>query len=106
MTTQREYRRDDDLRKVAALAAAEVVKTASEAAAALARESLSEAKSQSSLMKADLDYIKSDLLEIKTRLDTKYVTNEAFDPIKRLVYGLVTLILTAVVVGVLALLIR
>lgn len=37
------------------------------------------------------------LKEIGEKLDNKYVTNEAFDPVKKVVYGMVGLILVAVV---------
>jgi hypothetical protein len=56
--------------------------------------------------RVDLQYIKEDLRDIKERLDNKYVTVEAFDPIRRLVYGVVALMLTAIVVAVMALIIR
>lgn len=51
----------------------------------------------------DISYIKRDVIEIKTRLENNYVTREEFEPIKRLVYGLVSLILVSVVGAVLAL---
>lgn len=46
------------------------------------------------------------LENIETKLDAKYVTNEAFSPVKNLVYGLVTLILTAVIGAILVLVIK
>jgi hypothetical protein len=53
-----------------------------------------------------MQYIKADLKEIKDRLANKYVTCDVFDPIRNLVYGLVGLILVAVVGGVLAMVLK
>jgi thiosulfate reductase cytochrome b subunit len=50
--------------------------------------------------------IQDDVREIKTRIDHNYVTKEEFDPIKKLVYGMVALILTAVVGALIALVIK
>jgi len=46
---------------------------------------------------SDVQYIKEDIRTIKTSLNQTYVTKNEFDPIKKVVYGLVGLILTAVV---------
>lgn len=43
-----------------------------------------------------LDYIQRDISEIKDRLEKDYVTRQELDPIKKIVYGLVGLILTSV----------
>ena len=45
----------------------------------------------------DISYIKSDIIEIKIKLNDDYVTNTEFEPIKKIVYGLVSLTLVAVV---------
>lgn len=55
-----------------------------------------------------LEYIKRDIGEIKATLkenDTKYVSQKEFDPVRRIVYGLVSLILVAVVGAVVAIVI-
>jgi hypothetical protein len=44
-----------------------------------------------------LDYIQSDVTEIKVNLKADYVTKDQLDPIRRLVYG--TLALLASIVG-------
>lgn len=54
----------------------------------------------------DIGYIKKDMSDIKETLTKSYVSREEFEPIKRLVYGLVSLILVAVVVALLALIIQ
>lgn len=46
------------------------------------------------------------LKEIKDRLDTKFVTVEAFTPVRNVVYGLVSLILVAIVGALLAVVIQ
>ena len=45
----------------------------------------------------DLEYIKGEVADIKSEVSGRFVTKEEFDPVKKIVYGLVTLILTAVV---------
>lgn len=107
MTSEtRTRRRDDDLRQVAVMAAAEVIKTATETAASLAQSALQESRMQTQSMKTDLEYIKADISKINEKLDNKYVTTEAFEPVRRVVYGLTALILTTVFVAVLTLVIR
>lgn len=58
------------------------------------------------LIKQDITYIKDNVRDIKVKLEGQYVTREQFDPIKRIVYGMVGLVLTAVAVGVLNLVIN
>jgi len=50
--------------------------------------------------------IKDDVKEIKEKLEQDYVTVSEFDPIKKVVYGLIALILTSVVGALVALVIR
>jgi len=54
----------------------------------------------------DVSYIKRDVAEIKNKLEADYVTRQEFDPIKKVIYGLVTLILTGVVGAIISLVIR
>lgn len=53
----------------------------------------------------DIKHIMKDVDEVKTTLGSKYVTVDQFEPIKKLVYGLVGLILTSVAVAVMGLVI-
>lgn len=56
-----------------------------------------------------LQYIREELNKISVKLDTMteiFVTKEEFAPVKKLVYGLVGIVLTSVVVAVLALIIK
>lgn len=53
-----------------------------------------------------LEYIKRDVADIKTRLDAQYVTVQEFEPVKKIVYGMVGLILVAVVGAIIALVIK
>lgn len=55
------------------------------------------------VMQTDLTYIKEKLNAVDTKVSSHYVTKEEFEPIKRIVYGVVSLILTAVVGAVVAL---
>lgn len=51
----------------------------------------------------DISYMKSDIHDIKSNVQQGYVTKDEFDPIKKIVYGLVGLILIAVVGALLSL---
>lgn len=102
--------RENELRKIAELAAQSAAETVVRVAAAAADQvtatAAHAAKALSEATKVDLQYIKDDLKEIKVRLDNKFVTREVFLPIKQIVYGQVALILIAVVGGLLAMVIR
>lgn len=54
----------------------------------------------------DIQYIKGDMAEIKRMQQTNYVSRDEFEPIKRIVYGVVGLILVAVVGAVVSLVVR
>jgi hypothetical protein len=53
----------------------------------------------------DIAYIKEKIIVIEEKLEQNYVTQDEFDPIKKIVYGLVALILTGVVGALLGLVI-
>lgn len=54
----------------------------------------------------DILYIKSDVADIKRMQQTNYVSKDEFEPIKRLVYGVVAIVLVAVVGAVVSLVLR
>lgn len=54
----------------------------------------------------DMEYLKIAVKEIKVLVGEHYVTKTEFDPIRKIVYGLVGLILTAVVTGVVSLVLK
>jgi hypothetical protein len=53
-----------------------------------------------------LEYIQRDIGDIKKRLDDSYVTVQEFEPVKKIVYGLVTLVLTGVLLAMIALVVK
>ena len=53
-----------------------------------------------------IDYIQRDVSDIKSKLESEYVTQDQFEPVKRIVYGMVSVILLAVIGAVVALVIR
>lgn len=55
------------------------------------------------VIQTDLNYIKEKLNAVDTKVSAHYVSKEEFEPIKKIVYGLVSLILTAVAGAVVAL---
>lgn len=58
------------------------------------------------VMASNISDIKEDVKDIKLKLGSDYVTKEAFEPIKRIVYGMVALVMTAVGGGLLSLILR
>lgn len=48
------------------------------------------------VLATDVRYIRDEVSEIKNKLEKDYVLRSEVDPIKRIVYGMVGLILTAV----------
>ena len=54
----------------------------------------------------DIEYIKLATTNIQSKLECDYVTKTVFDPIKKLVFGLVALILVSVVTGGLILVLK
>jgi len=53
-----------------------------------------------------VSYIKAEIIKINDKLESHYVTVEEFDPIRKVVYGLVGLILTGVVGALITLVIQ
>jgi len=54
------------------------------------------------VMANNIEYIKQDITEIKDAmrgLTVTYVSKEEFEPIKRLVYGLIGIVLTAITIA-------
>lgn len=58
------------------------------------------------LIQQDINYIKVEVSEIKKLVGEKYVTIEMFEPVRRIVYGLVGLVLVGVMGALLALVVR
>lgn len=52
-----------------------------------------------------VQYIESDVKSVKDKLENDYVTQDQFEPIKKVVYGLVSIILVSVIVALVALVI-
>lgn len=60
-------------------------------------------KVQLAVISNDLTYIKEKMNAIDTKVSNNYVTKEEFEPIKKIVYGVVSLILVAVIGALVAL---
>jgi ABC-type uncharacterized transport system ATPase subunit len=61
------------------------------------------------VIEATLEFIKRDIGEIKSAMKEireDFITRAEFEPVKRIVYGMVTLILTAVVGALIALVVQ
>jgi hypothetical protein len=57
-------------------------------------------------LETKLENISSNLIEIKSNLEKNYVTQDKFEPVRKLVYGMVGTILMAFLLSVAALLLR
>ena len=97
---------DFEAAMTAATSAANAAATAAQAASMAADIVRVAAATHSETLQLDLKYIKADLDEIKAKLENKYVTVEAFGPVRNLAYGFAGLLLTGIIVGLLALLIQ
>lgn len=60
----------------------------------------------SEVLLTKISYIESDLKEVKDMLASGYVTKQEFDPVKKIVYGVVSLILIGAIGAILALVYR
>lgn len=58
------------------------------------------------VMATELQYARNDITEIKDLLKTGYVSKEEHEPVKKIVYGLVGVVLIAVVGALMALVVR
>lgn len=61
---------------------------------------------QIALMANDLGYVRKSIDVLTDKIDKNYVTKDEFEPIRKLVYGMVGLILVAVVGAVMTLILR
>lgn len=69
------------------------------------QKDLDRAKSDGQLL-SDVSSIKEKVFSIESKLEKNYVTREEFEPIKKIVYGLVALILSSVVIALGSLIIQ
>lgn len=58
------------------------------------------------LMQQSIEFIKGEVTQINEKLDNKYVTKEEFAPVKKVVYGMVTIVLVAVFTAVVYLVVK
>jgi len=63
-------------------------------------------KTKMAVMAVDISYIKDEMKEIKELLMKNYITRQEFEPVKKIVYGMVVLILAAVGTAIVSLVLR
>ncbi|MBU0847062.1 hypothetical protein KKH23_07700 [Patescibacteria group bacterium] len=51
----------------------------------------------------DITYIKKEVEDISEKLEDNYITRQEFDPVKKVVYGIIAIILTSVMAALVAL---
>lgn len=96
MTGDMEHR-DDELQKVAAMAAAEVVRIIGQ---------VPNAHASTELLAHDVKYIKEGVRKIEEKLEKNYVSVEQFDPVKRIVYFVVSVFGLGVIGAIVALVVK
>lgn len=67
---------------------------------------MTEERREQSGIEVKLEFILKELDEIKAQLEKKYVSQSEFAPVKNIAYGMVGLILTAVVGALLTLILK
>lgn len=100
--TERRKGLDDEKRKIV-FAAELAAKTLSDAATVALKTIAEAATAAQSVVNIDIGYIKGDVKEIKEMLNNKYITKEAFGPVKLIAYGLVSFVMVAVLGSLMAL---
>ena len=58
------------------------------------------------VIEVELEYIKRSVDDIKQRLDAHYVRREEFEPVKKVVYGMVSVMLMTIVGALVALVLK
>jgi hypothetical protein len=58
------------------------------------------------VLQTDMSYIRQTLDEMRSDLNGKYVTKEQFDPVQKIVFGIVSLLLISVVGAILSLVLK
>lgn len=53
-----------------------------------------------------IDYIEVAVRNIENKLESQYVTQDEFEPIKRIVYGMISVILVAVIGAIVAIVVK
>ena len=53
-----------------------------------------------------IDYIETAVRNIENKLEADYVTQDEFEPIKRIVYGMISVILVAVIGAIVAIVVK
>jgi hypothetical protein len=61
---------------------------------------------QLALLTQEVSYIKTTVIETKALIEQKYVTKEQFEPVRNIVYGMVAVVLLAVLGGLITLVVR
>lgn len=67
---------------------------------------MTRAENLAAIVALDIQYIKAEISEIKVKLDSQYVTQIEFKPIKQIVFGMVSFILVGVLGAIVALVIK
>ena len=61
---------------------------------------------QIAVMANDISYIKKSIDELSLKVEHNYVTKDEFEPIKKLVYGMVAVVLSSVVATLMTILVK
>ena len=58
------------------------------------------------MISKDIKYIQRDVVDIKHKLESQYVTQTEFEPIKKIVYGIMMLVLTTIVIAIVSVVLK
>lgn len=72
----------------------------------MAKNSTPSRKIDQAVLQNDIAYIRADISDIKAALQSNYVTKDQFDPVKRIVYGVASLVMIALVGAFMTLVLR
>lgn len=93
--------REDELQRVAAMAAAEVVRIIGQVPQIDAKELVA-----SAVMQNDVAAIKTSVEKIEKKLETHYITVDQFEPVRKIVYGVAAIFGVSIVGAIIALILR
>ncbi len=97
---------NEDSITVAAEKAEQLIERAAAKALLLVKEATSTTAESLVSIAKDIEYLKRDVSEIKTKLENNYVSKDEFTPVRNIVYGLVGILGVATVGAILRLIIK
>lgn len=105
MDSDDKVEREKKILEEASSAARDLISEAAVKAASILEEASTHVVSVK-VMANDLAYVRKDITEIKTQLESHYITKAEFQPVRNIAFGMVTVILLGVSGALIALVIK